>query len=63
MSIFKGEKGPRRDIVLLNSGCGIYIGGKADSIAEGIKIAAEMIDSGRALEMVGKMVETTRKYA
>lgn len=63
LSIFKGEKGPRRDIVLLNSGCGIYIGGKADSIAEGIKIAAEMIDSGRALEMVGKMIETTRKYA
>lgn len=63
MDIFKGAKGPKRDIVLLNSGCGIYIGDKADSIAEGVKLAAEMIDSGKALEMVEKMVKKTRGFA
>jgi anthranilate phosphoribosyltransferase len=47
--ILKGElKGAKRDIVLLNSALGIYVGGKASSIKEGVKIAAEMIDSGKA---------------
>ena len=63
LSIFKGEKGPKRDIVVLNSACGIYIGGKADTVAEGVKIANEMIDSGRAYEMVEKMVRKTREFA
>lgn len=63
LSIFKGERSPRRDIVLLNSGCGIYVGDKAGSIAEGIEKAAEMIDSGKALEMVEKLVKKTREFA
>ena len=46
----------RRVIVLMNSGAAIYAAGKADSIAEGVKIAAEMIDSGAALERLEKFV-------
>lgn len=49
LSILKGEKGPKRNAVLLNAGAALYIGGKADSIADGIKLAAELIDSGKAL--------------
>lgn len=49
-SILKGGKGPRRDAVLLNAGAGLYIGGKADSIADGVALAAQLIDSGAALE-------------
>lgn len=49
-SILKGAKGPRRDAVLLNAGAGLYIGGKADSIADGVALAAQLIDSGAALE-------------
>lgn len=50
ISILKGEKGPKRDAVLLNAGAALYIGGKADSFANGIKLAGEIIDSGKALE-------------
>ena len=62
-SIFKGEQGARRNIILLNAGCGMYIGGKANSIADGVKLAAEMIDSGKALEMIDKLAKKTWSFA
>ena len=49
LAILKGEKGPKRNAVLLNSGAALYIGGKADSLADGVKLAAELIDNGKAL--------------
>lgn len=49
LSILNGEKGPKRNAVLLNAGAALYIGGKADSIADGVSLAAELIDSGKAL--------------
>ncbi len=48
--ILNGKKGPKRNAVLMNSGAGLYIAGKAASIADGIKLAGEIIDSGKALE-------------
>lgn len=50
LAILKGEQGPKADIVLLNAGAAIYVGGKAKDIAEGIEIAREMIASGAALK-------------
>ncbi len=50
LSILKGEKGPKRDIVLLNAAAAIVAGGKADDITVGLAAAAESIDSGQALE-------------
>ena len=47
-SIFNGETGPRRDIVVLNAGAGIKVGGKAESLTDGINLAKESIDSGSA---------------
>ena len=47
-SIFNGETGPRRDIVVFNAGAGIKVGGKAESLTDGIKLAEESIDSGSA---------------
>ena len=55
-NILKGEKGPKRDAVLLNAGASLYIGGKAESFKEGIKLAAELIDSGKALETLEKFI-------
>lgn len=52
ISILKGEKGPRRDTVLMNAGAGLYIAGKASSIADGICLAGELIDSGKALAVM-----------
>ena len=46
--IFNGVTGPRRDIVLLNAGAGLYVSGKAQTLSDGIALAAEIIDSGRA---------------
>ncbi|MBR4250385.1 MAG: anthranilate phosphoribosyltransferase, partial [Verrucomicrobia bacterium] len=48
-NILKGVKmGAKRDIVLLNAGAGLYVAGKAESIGDGVKLAAELIDSGAA---------------
>ena len=49
--ILSGEiKGAKRNAVLLNAGAAIYIGGRADSIASGVKLAEELIDNGSALK-------------
>jgi len=60
-AILKGEKGPKRDAVLMNAGASLYIGGKADSMAEGIKLAAELIDSGKAYETLEKLIEVSNR--
>ena len=50
MDLLKGEKGPKRDIVLLNSAFAIMASGKADNPKDGLALAAEAIDSGAALQ-------------
>ena len=50
--ILSGATGPKTDIVLMNAAAAIYVGGKADSIAEGLEIAREMIKNGKALAQV-----------
>jgi anthranilate phosphoribosyltransferase len=54
-AILNGEKGPKRDIVLLNAAFAIMAGGKAESPQEGIALAAESIDSGAALEKLTQL--------
>lgn len=49
LSVLKGEKGPKRNAVLLNAGAALYIGGRAESFAAGIKLAGKLIDDGSAL--------------
>lgn len=46
----------KRNAVCLNAGAAIYVAGKADSLAEGIKIAEETIDSGKAIERMNEIV-------
>ncbi len=58
-NILKGEKGAKRDAVLMNAGAALYIGGKADSMADGIKLAAEIIDSGKAYKTLEKLIEVS----
>ena len=59
LAILKGEKGPRRNAVLLNSAAGLYVSGKVESLKEGVELAEEMIDSGKALEQLEKFIEFT----
>ncbi len=60
-SILSGESGHRRNAVLINAGAALYIGEKADSIAEGIKLAEEIIDSGKATATLEKLIELSNK--
>lgn len=61
LSVLKGEKGPRRDVVLLNSAAAIIAGNKARIFKEGIKLAGESIDSGNALKKFQQMKEFSNK--
>lgn len=55
------DKGAKRNTVLLNAGCAIYCSGGAKDIAEGVKTAAEMIDSGKALAKLNEMKNFTNE--
>ncbi|HOC32571.1 MAG TPA: anthranilate phosphoribosyltransferase [Ruminococcus flavefaciens] len=60
--ILSGEiRDHKRDAVLLNAGAAIYIGGKAESMADGIIKAAELIDNGKALATLDKFVESSNR--
>lgn len=60
-SILNGEKGHKRNAVLMNAGAALYIGGKAESMKDGILLAAEIIDSGKAIETLNKFVEVSNR--
>ena len=61
LSILEGEKGPKRNAVLLNSAAGLYVAGKVQSLREGVKLAEEIIDSGKALKQLEKFIEVTNR--
>jgi anthranilate phosphoribosyltransferase len=58
-AVLRGKKGATRDVVLLNSGAALYISGSAGSIEEGMRLAAESIDSGKAREKLEGLVQMT----
>ena len=55
--ILSGAKGPKRNAVLMNAGASLYIYGKAQSLKQGIDLAAEIIDSGKALKVLDEFIE------
>ena len=59
--ILSGQQGHKRNAVLMNAGASLYIGGKAESIKDGIELAAELIDSGKALETLEKLIVLSNK--
>ncbi len=60
-AILGGERGHKRDAVLMNAGASLYLGGKADGLRSGIALAAELIDSGRALETLERFIEVSNR--
>ena len=62
-AILSGEKGAKRDITVLNAGASLYIAGKAASIADGIKLAEEIIDSGKAAAKLDEFVKVSNEAA
>ena len=59
--ILGGAKGHKRNAVLMNAGAALYIGGKADSIQEGIGLAAALIDEGKAADVLRKLIDISNK--
>lgn len=59
--ILGGAKGHKRNAVLMNAGAALYIGGKAETLKDGIAIAAEIIDSGKALETLDKLITVSNR--
>ncbi len=61
LAILEGEKGHKRNAVLMNAGASLYIGGKAQSMKDGVALAAEIIDSGSALETLKMLIEVSNR--
>ena len=61
LDILNGEKGHKRNAVLMNAGAALYIGGKAETMKDGVILAAELIDSGKAIETLNKLIEVSNR--
>ncbi|MGN0293855.1 MAG: bifunctional anthranilate synthase component II/anthranilate phosphoribosyltransferase [Lachnospiraceae bacterium] len=62
-AILNGETGAKRDAVLMNSGAALYVAGAVSTMEEGIRLAAEMIDSGKAKEKLNAFVRESNRGA
>jgi anthranilate phosphoribosyltransferase len=58
-AVLAGEAGPRRDLVLLNAGAAIYVGGRATGLGEGVERAAAAVDGGAARELLERLIAAT----
>jgi anthranilate phosphoribosyltransferase len=59
LDVLSGKTGAARDIVLLNAGAAIYVAGLTPSLQDGIATAAEMLDSGKAMQKLQELVSLT----
>jgi anthranilate phosphoribosyltransferase len=59
-SIFRGERGPKRDVVVLNAAAAIVAGGAAETMQDGIRVAEHSIDSGAALKKLDNLRELSK---
>jgi anthranilate phosphoribosyltransferase len=59
LDVLEGHAGPRRDVTLLNAAAALVVAGRATDFSEGLAIAAEAIDSGRARQKLQEFVEFT----
>jgi len=59
-SIFRGERGPKRDVVVLNAAAGIVAGGAAETMQDGIRTAEHSIDSGTAMKKLDNLRELSK---
>jgi len=59
LSLFNGEKGPKRDVVLMNSAAALVVADKAKDLMEAVSLASELIDSGRATQKLQEIVKIT----
>jgi len=60
-AVLSGERGPRRDALVLNAAAALWVAGAAPTLAEGATLAAEQIDSGKTLRILHRFVAVSRK--
>ena len=60
-SILDGEKGPKRNAVVINSAAGLYVAGKVSSLKEGVVMAEELIDTGVAKKQLEQFIKLSNK--
>lgn len=60
-AILSGEKGHRRNAALLNAGAGLYLNGKVSSMKDGVILAGELIDSGKAIATLEKIIRISQR--
>jgi len=63
LGVLGGEGGPRRDVVLLNAAAGLYVADGAPTLAAGVRLAAEAVDSGAALAKLEELAEVSQRLA
>lgn len=61
-AVLSGEKGACRDIVLMNAAATLYCGGIVDNLQDGVKLAAETIDSGKAFAKQKEFIKLTQSF-
>jgi anthranilate phosphoribosyltransferase len=57
------ETGPKRDVVIANAACGIYVGGRVATLSDAVEVAARSIDSGKALAVLEEYVRRSKEAA
>jgi len=61
LAVLRGEKGHKRNAVLLNAGASLYIGGKVENMKDGVALAEDIIDSGKALATLQRFIEVSNR--
>ena len=61
LDILRGKSGPKADTAVFNAGAALYLGGKAESIGDGISLARELISSGKAMETLEAVREISSR--
>jgi len=62
-NILTGASGPQRDVVLMNAAAALVAGDKAKTLRQGLDLAREALDSGRALAKLEQLIKLTRSFA
>lgn len=60
-AILDGERGPKRDAVCMNAGAALYVAGKAESLKDGVTLAENLLDSGKAKEKLTQFITESNK--
>jgi anthranilate phosphoribosyltransferase len=62
LDILKGKKGPKRDVILLNTAAAFLVENKVEKLQEGVKLAAKLIDSGQAMQKLEELIECSNSF-